>query len=300
MTAVDFAVLGRESVSSRDELATLLRDTRAQAVRLCGSGSSFDRLPPPRQPVCLVSLAALNRIERLDAADLTCSVEPGVTRAQLDAELARHKVALPCPGDGTIGGLLARGEHQPLAPGASSARNIVLGLEGVLTDGTKFKTGARVVKSVAGFDVHRAFVGSRGRLFAATLLHLKLRPAPAARLVFAQRLDASEPAFAQFRMLRLLPATPNELFLQRERTGAFVVTGVIEGAREHVIAQQHALQLARADREPGDACLRPVTISMPTSDRVRRARSEFLLSRRETPWSSFGSHSHTISPHMLV
>ena len=51
-------------------------------------------------------------------------------------------------------------------------------------------------------------------------------------------------------MLRLLPATPNELFLQRERTGAFVVTGVIEGAREHVIAQQHALQLARADREP--------------------------------------------------
>jgi FAD/FMN-containing dehydrogenase len=253
----DFAVSRREHVASRNELAALLRGTHAHAVRLCGAASSLTRLPPPKDPVCLVSTARMDKIVRLEPDDLTCSVEPGVTRAQLDAALAPHGLVLPCPGHGTLGGLLARGEHQPLSPSGLSARHVVLGLEGVLCDGTPFKTGARVVKSVAGYDVHRAFVGSRGRLFAATLFHLKLRPAPAARLGFAQACSAAA-AVARFRELRLLAAPPSELFLRRERDGSFVVRGVIEGAREFVDGQSRALGLSAPPSEsPPDITCAP-------------------------------------------
>jgi FAD/FMN-containing dehydrogenase len=249
MTAVDFEVLGREEVENQDQLAALLSDQRTAAVRLCGSGSSLRRLPAPRRPVVLVSLAPMGRITRLEPADLTCSVEPGLARVTLDAELARHGLVLPTPGEGTIGGLLARGEHQPLAPGALTARNVVLGLEGVLSDGTRFKVGARVVKSVAGFDLHRAFVGSRGRLFAATLFHLKLKPAPRATLAFAQGPMPLAPALRCFTELRLLPTPPRVLMLQRDERGAFTVAGGIDGAAEHVdeVSRRHGLCLAQSE-----------------------------------------------------
>ncbi|MEZ5964106.1 MAG: FAD-binding oxidoreductase [Planctomycetota bacterium] len=234
MSAPDFAILGEQRVGSRDELTDLLRDTPAPAVRVCGKGSSFDRLPAPRRPPLLVRLAAMQRIDRLDPADLTCSVEPGLERQVLDGELERHGLVLPTPGDGTVGGLLARGEHRPLAPGASCARHVVLGLEGVLSDGTQFKVGARVVKSVAGFDVHRAFVGSRGRLLIATLLHLRLRPAPRASLTFAQGPRPLDAALALFRDLRLLAAPPTSLVLHRHDDGTWGVVGRVEGAPAQV------------------------------------------------------------------
>lgn len=250
MSAPDFPIVGRANVASRSELVQLLADTRPDAVRLCGGGSSFARLPAPARSVLLLSMAPMQRIVRLDANDLTCSVEPGVERATLDAELARHRLVLPTPGSGTIGGLLARGEHQPLAPGALAARNIVLGLEGVTVDGLRFKVGARVVKSVAGFDVHRAFVGSRGRLLAATLIHLKLRPAPHATFAFAQGSLAPERALRLFRELRLLPTPPRALVLHAVCGGEVEVAGCVDGAREHVQAVRKRLDLRAAPTEP--------------------------------------------------
>lgn len=256
--ASDFAVIGAENVTSAAELATLLRDTRAEAVRLCGTASSFARLPAPRRPVLLVSLAAMRRIDRLDPFDLTCSVEPGLERADLDGELRGHGLELPSPGTGTIGGMLARGEHQPLAPGATCARNVVLGLEGVLADGTQFKVGARVVKSVAGFDVHRAFVGSRGRLLAATLIHLRLRRTPRASMTFAQDDMPLDAALGLFRALRLLPTPPHTLLLQRQRPAAFSVAGRVDGADAHVRAIRERFGLRAVDRQPSFGLTGPV------------------------------------------
>lgn len=249
MTAqLDFPVLGRQTVADRADLMALLRDTKT-AVRVCGTASASLRLPAPSLPVVLVSLAPMQRITRLDPFDLTCSVEPGLERAALDGELSRHRLVLPCPGTGTIGGLLARAEHQPLAPGAASPRSVVLGLEGVLADGTAFKVGARVVKSVAGFDVHRAFVGSRGRLLVGTEIHLKLRPAARASLAFVQGPCDRERALAWFRDLRLLPMPPQVLVLQRVGDG-FSVAGRVDGAPAHVRALQARFALAAAEREP--------------------------------------------------
>ena len=76
-------------------------------VRLVGGGSAEDRLPPPspRQAgeLTRISLAGMNRILRLEADDLTCSVEAGVTRDTLDAALAECGGCLPCAGRGPVG-----------------------------------------------------------------------------------------------------------------------------------------------------------------------------------------------------
>lgn len=244
MSELDFAVRARHDVANVSELVSAIRELNA--VRLCGRGEHQLRVPAPPGEVTLLGLAKLDRIVRLDAGDLTCSVEAGVTRAQLDAELGRHRLSLPCAGQGTLGSLLARGEHAALAPAALSPRNVLLGLEGVLSNGTTFKVGARVVKSVAGFDLQRTFVGSRGRLFAATVLHLKLRPEPHAQLRFRGDDLALDRATALWRDLRLLPSPPSELIVARNAERC-TVAGRVEGAATHVAALQRTFSLGEGE-----------------------------------------------------
>lgn len=244
MTAVDFATAGATRVTTPDEVSSFLRDHAAPAVRLCGTGGHQGRVPAPDGAAWLLQLGGLDRIERLDVGDLTCSVQVGVTHAALAETLAEHGVELACEGEGSLGGVFARGELAPLAPGAASTRSLLLGLEAVRADGTRFKVGARVVKSVAGFDLHKAFVGSRGRLFAATVLHLKLRARPPARAHFELTdLDATA-AVARLRDLRAWSAPPTRIVLTRAVDGACRVAGTIEGAAAHVeqMVARHGLR----------------------------------------------------------
>ncbi|HEU4420014.1 MAG TPA: FAD-binding oxidoreductase [Planctomycetota bacterium] len=228
---------------SATELGEALRSGLGQ-VRLCGTGSRQDRLPAAPEAVP-IHLTGLDAIWRLDAPDLTCSVDAGVQRKVLDAALQRVGLELPCPGEGTIGGLFASDALGAATAGGASPRTLLLGLEAVLADGTAWKSGARVVKSVAGFDVHKLLVGSQGRLFAATRLHLRLRPRPRAEAWFCRRgLDQAE-ALAQFMALRTLPIPPATLLLRRDRTG-FEVAGRIAGRPSFVDAMLRTHALATA------------------------------------------------------
>jgi FAD/FMN-containing dehydrogenase len=229
-------------VGSAPELAELLRARSNQQVRLLGRGTRQDRLPAAPAGAQRVSLARLDRIVRLEPDDLTCSVEPGLPREALDAALAKANLVLPCSGGGTIGGLFAADPIGAAVPGAGCPRSLLLGIEAVLADGTAFKAGARVVKSVAGFDLHKLFVGSRGRLFAATLLHLKLRPRPPESRTFANTALDATAALRLFAALRASPTPPGRLHLRRD-AGGFAVTGSFAGRASFVRAmfQQHAL-----------------------------------------------------------
>ncbi|HEX6810356.1 MAG TPA: FAD-binding oxidoreductase [Planctomycetota bacterium] len=228
---------------SAAELGDALRSGLGQ-IRLCGTGSRQDRLPVVPEAVT-VDMTGLDAIHRLDAPDLTCSVDAGLPRQALDEALQRVALELPCPGLGTIGGLFASDAIGAATVGGASPRTLLLGLEAVLADGTQWKSGARVVKSVAGFDVHKLLIGSQGRLFAATRLHLRLRPRPRAEAWFCcGGLDEAE-ALAKFMALRALPVPPALLLLCRERTG-FEVAGRITGRASFVDAmvRTHALTAA--------------------------------------------------------
>lgn len=229
-----------ERPASASELAALLR-SRPGRVRLCGNGSRRERLPPAADALW-VDMRGMAAIERLDAQDLTCSVDAGVDRAVLDRELRARGVELACAGDGTIGGLFAADPIGAVAHGGGSPRSLLLGLDAVLADGTPWKSGARVVKSVAGFDVHRLLVGSEGRLFAATRLHLRLRPLPRASAWFCNRgLDVAS-AHSLFTTLRNLALPPAALHWSRGADG-HAVAGRLAGRATHVAATLRAHSL---------------------------------------------------------
>lgn len=274
MITTDYDVTASLSAASRDELSQLLASREGKPVRLCGSGSGQARLPPAPEPVALVSLSRMKRLVRFEPDDQTCSVEPGMPRAELDVLLAQKGLCLPCAGTGTIGGIFATGEHGPLAPGAQSPRSLLLGLEGLLSDGTPFQSGARVVKSVAGFDLHKLFVGSRGRLFAATLLHLKLSPLPRSRLIFGEAHRDLDEALARFLQIRNLATAPKILVLAKV-AGAFSVRGVFEGGAQLLSRTEKMLALRTATQEPDLHVAAPAGAEV-VSGLVRPSRAKLL------------------------
>ena len=244
-TQLDYSVAGSIDVGHRQELIEALIAHAGEPVRLLGTGSSQECLPPPERTPTLLRVSSMNAIQRLEPDDLTCSVEPGLPREDLDTALAEHGLWLPCPGKGTLGGLFAADLWTSLAPGALSPRSLLLGLEGVLAEGLPFKSGARVVKSVAGFDLQKLFVGSRGRLLAATTLHLKLRPRPRALVAFtATGLDQNR-AIARFDEIRGLSDPPLELWFERGAHGC-TVRGALAGNADHVSTSLRSLELAEA------------------------------------------------------
>jgi glycolate oxidase FAD binding subunit len=233
-------------VNTFDDIATWLRSSPG-SIRVSGSGSRAHTLQKTAEAIPL-HLNQHNRIERLDAGDQTCTVECGVPRAELDAALAEHKLELPCLGDGTIGGLFASDLLGPAAAGCPGPRNLLLGMEALLASGSAFKSGARVVKSVAGFDVHKLFVGSHGRLFIATKLHLRLKPRPRAEQWFANRALEREQALQLMHTLHQEAQPPTVLQLRRERDGSFAVGGRVTGRSVHVTSLCKKHELTASER----------------------------------------------------
>lgn len=217
--------------------------SRPGKVRLMGSGSRSKSLPAKRSAT-LLDLSQMNQIVRLDPGDQTCTVECGVPRADLDAALHEHSLELSCLGGGTIGGLFASDPLGPAAAGCQGPRNLLLGAEAILSDGTAFRSGSRVVKSVAGFDVHKLLVGSHGRLFVATQLHLRLKPRPRAEQWFCNAALCLEEALSLLHALRAEEQPPTVLQLKRIQDGSYSVGGRVTGRSVHVNAlkQRHGLK----------------------------------------------------------
>lgn len=130
----------------------------------------------------IVSTARLDRILDHEPADLITIAEAGVRLQDLNAALGKRGqwVPLDPPDNGrvTIGGVVATGlgGAQQLAYGRP--RGSVIGMKVVLADGRLVKTGGRVVKNVAGYDLSKLFTGSFGSLGVITEVNFKLRPRP--------------------------------------------------------------------------------------------------------------------------
>lgn len=237
MSAASAVVTPRD----RAELQQLLQG-RPGRLRLVGSGSRQSRLPDAPDALRL-QLRGLATIDRLDGPDQTCSVDCGVLRTELDAALAPLGLELPCPGQGTLGGLFASDALGAATLGGQSPRTLLLGMEALLADGTPFRAGARVVKSVAGFDVHKLLVGSEGRLFVATRLHLRLKPRPRAEQWFTNDGLELPRAIELLRQLRQQAQGPAALQLQRHPDGRCTVRGRLAGRAAFVAATARELGL---------------------------------------------------------
>ncbi|MDA6161842.1 FAD-binding oxidoreductase, partial [Escherichia coli] len=108
---------------------------------------------------------------------MTVTVRSGTRFKDLQDYLAKHnqKISLDpfWPENATIGGIIAANESGPKRLGYGSARDAVIGLRTVYPDGKVIRSGGRVVKNVAGYDMNKLFIGSMGTLGVISEITLK-------------------------------------------------------------------------------------------------------------------------------
>lgn len=179
-----------------------------------------------------IDMADVDQVLAHNAADLTATVEAGITVSRLQEVLAEHGQFLaidpPLPDRATIGGSLAVGWSGPATWQNWSPRDIVIGMRTVQADGTITKTGGQVVKNVSGYDMARMHIGALGTLGIISEVSFKLTPLPARQATVMATFDSDEScldaALAVFGS-SLVPLAISTLHGSKRRAGARGMAG---------------------------------------------------------------------------
>jgi glycolate oxidase FAD binding subunit len=169
---------------SPEEVADALRichEARAAVVPR-GGGTAMRLGGIPAKVDVLLGLERLNRVLEHEPGDLTSSVQAGMRLSAYQELLGRHGQWLaldpPLPGRATVGGILASNGSGPRRFRYGTARDLLIGARVIHADGTTTKAGAKVVKSVSGYDLHKLHVGSLGSLGVIVEASFRLHPLP--------------------------------------------------------------------------------------------------------------------------
>jgi glycolate oxidase len=170
---------------STDEVAGVVRIANERGVPVVprGSGTNLSAGTVPNRGGIVLVLTRMNRLKEISPGDLVAVCEPGVRTIELArAAAAEGMLFPPDPGShttATIGGNVAECSGGLRALKYGVTRDYVLGVEAVLPTGEVIRSGGRLVKDVAGYDLRRLLCGSEGTLAVMTELTLRLVPAPA-------------------------------------------------------------------------------------------------------------------------
>ena len=224
--------------ASTDELAQVVRlcaEARAPIVPQGGNTSMVGGATPAEDGSELVlSLARLARIRDIDALDLTMTIEAGVTlkAAQIAAAEAGCLLPLSIASEGSaqIGGVLAVNAGGNNTVRYGNARDLVLGLEVVLPDGTVWNGLRRLRKDNTGYCLRQLFVGSEGTLGIITAAVLKLAPQPREICVALCAVDSPEAALQLFGRFQSHDASVISAFELMSGQGTDFVLRNIDGA----------------------------------------------------------------------
>lgn len=149
-----------------------------------GGGTKLNWGAPPRSLDLILSTAHLNHVIEHAAADMTATVQSGCTIESFQHALAAQNQRLALDplwqARATIGGVLATNDFGSLRGGFGTLRDLLIGITIALPDGTVARSGGKVVKNVAGYDLQKLMIGSYGTLAVVVEATFRLHPVPLA------------------------------------------------------------------------------------------------------------------------
>lgn len=238
--------------ANEEEVSAALRcaDQEGLAVIPRGGGTKLDWGNPPARADVILSTLKLNRVREHAWADLTVTVEAGCTVAELQRALAMHGQRLAIdvlwPERATIGGILATNDSGALRLAYGSLRDLIIGITLVLADGTIARSGGKVVKNVAGYDLPKLATGAMGTLGVITQAVFRLHPVP--RNSRTLSIGAANVESAQTLLLNMESATLAHAALQVRFAGKAEpqIDILLEGTEAGIDSQEERVrELAR-------------------------------------------------------
>jgi glycolate oxidase FAD binding subunit len=167
-----------------EELCRIVREQVAldRAIYAQGGKTSLDYGGIPARPGVAIDTTAVARLIDYPFADMTITVEAGMTLSGLQQILAERNqrvlIDAPLADRATLGGIYATNTSGPRRYGGGRPRDQIIGVSFVTSEGIVVKGGGRVVKNVAGYDFPKLLTGSMGALGIITQMTLKVRPIP--------------------------------------------------------------------------------------------------------------------------
>ncbi|MGZ9257681.1 MAG: FAD-binding oxidoreductase [Candidatus Binatia bacterium] len=168
-----------------EQLAAAVRIFSEAQVTIApwGGGTAMSLGNPPRSLDVVTKVTRLNQVIEHDPANLTVTVQSGITLNALQNVIAATQqfapFDAPVPERSTIGGIVAANLNGPRRASYGSVRDLVIGMKVVLASGEIVKAGGKVVKNVAGYDMCKLFTGSLGTLAIIAEVTLRVAPIPA-------------------------------------------------------------------------------------------------------------------------
>src|SRR5690348_4842645 len=206
-------------VAAEHELAVVAR----------GGGSRLGWGIPASRCDLVVDMSRMSSVVEHAAGDLVARLQAGARVGDVAAVLAEagQEIALDVPGDASVGGIVASGLAGPRRLRYGTPRDLLIGITVVRADGTVAKSGGKVVKNVAGYDLGKLFAGSAGTLGLITEATFRLHPLPAARAYVTVDCDGPDEAYYAVAAAAGSELAPSAIELDRPARGGPVRVAVL-------------------------------------------------------------------------
>ena len=206
-------IVAPRNTNEVSKIVKFAHDTKTPIIAR-GAGSNLCAATVPLNGGIVMSMTNMNKVLEVSKSEMIAIVQPGVTNLDLDQLVEKEGLRfVPDPGSrnvSTIGGNVATSAGGLRGLKYGTTRNYILGLEAVLGTGEVIRTGGRLVKDVAGYDVTRLLVGSEGTLAVFTEITVALAPRPEASkygVAYFEDLAAAAGAVEKIITAGILPAT---------------------------------------------------------------------------------------------
>ena len=234
--------------ASTGEAAAVLRVAAEHELAVVprGGGSRLGWGAAPSRCDVLVDMSRMDAVLEHAAGDLVARLQAGARMGDIAAALAAagQEIALDVPAGATAGGVVASGLAGPRRLRYGSPRDLLIGITIVLANGTVARSGGKVVKNVAGYDLGKLLAGSAGTLGLITEVTFRLHPLPAARAFVAAEFGASAGPAACDAVAAAANSSLTASAVELSRPspdGPLLVSVLLEGSADGVAARAAAM-----------------------------------------------------------